>query len=159
MLYIYNLIFIMRLWSIHPKYLDSIWLIACWREWLLALNVLKWNTVWYRNHPQLNRFKSSKDPILAINAYLTQIFLEAERRWFKFNSNKINISYLNSIISVTTWQLEYEMIHLRSKLKIRNPGMYENIKWLTKIENNSIFQVIDWWIESFEKTSNMIWQI
>jgi hypothetical protein len=26
----------MRLWSIHPKYLDSKGLVACWREGLLA---------------------------------------------------------------------------------------------------------------------------
>ena len=60
----------MRLWSIHPKYLDSQGLIAIWREGLLAQSVLlkgeyteRW--VWgklkkikraYYNHPQLYRF-------------------------------------------------------------------------------------------------------
>jgi hypothetical protein len=31
----------MRIWSLHPKYLDSKGLVALWRESLLAKNVLR----------------------------------------------------------------------------------------------------------------------
>ncbi len=31
----------MRLWSLHPKYLDAQGLVALWREGLLALKVLQ----------------------------------------------------------------------------------------------------------------------
>lgn len=34
----------MRLWSIHPKYLDAKGLVALWREALLAQKVLKGET-------------------------------------------------------------------------------------------------------------------
>ena len=30
----------MRLWSLHPRYLDARGLVACWRETLLAQKVL-----------------------------------------------------------------------------------------------------------------------
>ena len=41
----------MRLWSIHPKYLDRIRLVALWREGLLAKRVLEGRTKGYRSHP------------------------------------------------------------------------------------------------------------
>ena len=47
----------MRLWTIHPKYLDVKGLVALWREGLLAQKVLSGKTKGYRNHPQLIRFK------------------------------------------------------------------------------------------------------
>jgi len=40
----------MRLWSLHPKYLDSKGLVALWREGLLAKKVLEGRTKGYRNH-------------------------------------------------------------------------------------------------------------
>ena len=66
----------MRIWSIHPKYLDSKGLVALWREALLAKNVLEGKTKGYRNHPQLERFKLVDKPQEAINQYLASIFEE-----------------------------------------------------------------------------------
>jgi len=53
----------MRIWSLHPKYLDSKGLVALWREALLAKHVLEGKTVRYNNHPQLNRFKQAHSPV------------------------------------------------------------------------------------------------
>ena len=44
----------MRLWSLHPKYLDKLGLLGLWRESLLAQKVLLGKTKGYKNHPQLN---------------------------------------------------------------------------------------------------------
>jgi hypothetical protein len=41
----------MRLWSIHPRYLDPQGLVALWREALLARAVLRGQTRGYRHHP------------------------------------------------------------------------------------------------------------
>jgi hypothetical protein len=56
----------MRLWSIHPKYLDAKGLVALWRETLLAKHVLEGKTKGYKNHPQLNRFKRSKNLLILL---------------------------------------------------------------------------------------------
>jgi hypothetical protein len=56
----------MRLWSVHPGYLDTKGLLALWREGLLAKNVLEGKTKGYRNHPQLQRFKATPNPVSAI---------------------------------------------------------------------------------------------
>jgi len=41
----------MRLWTLHPKYLDTKGLLAVWREALLAQKAIKGATKAYRNHP------------------------------------------------------------------------------------------------------------
>jgi hypothetical protein len=50
----------MRLWSLHPRYLDAKGLVALWREGLLAQKVLAGLTKGYRHHPQLTRFYMRK---------------------------------------------------------------------------------------------------
>ena len=70
----------MRLWSIHPKYLDSKGLVALWREGLLAQNVLLGNTKGYKNHPQLIRFKKTNNQSAAIASYLRSVADEADSR-------------------------------------------------------------------------------
>ena len=51
----------MRIWSLHPRYLDAKGLVAVWRETLLAKHVLEGKTKGYKNHPQLNRFREVKN--------------------------------------------------------------------------------------------------
>ena len=58
----------MRLWSLHPSYLDATGLVALWREGLLARKVLQGRTRGYRHHAQLIRFRSRKNPEAAIEA-------------------------------------------------------------------------------------------
>ncbi|HWI36353.1 MAG TPA: pyrimidine dimer DNA glycosylase/endonuclease V [Burkholderiales bacterium] len=41
----------MRLWSLHPRYLDPQGLVALWREALLVRAVLQGKTRGYRRHP------------------------------------------------------------------------------------------------------------
>ena len=83
----------MRIWSIHPKYLDSKGLVALWRETLLAKNVLENKTKGYKNHPQLNRFRESKKAIDCIDQYLWEVYKESEIRNYSFNKNKISQNF------------------------------------------------------------------
>jgi hypothetical protein len=59
-----------RLWTLHPRYLDTRGLVALWREALLARAVLRGRTRGYRHHPQLTRFRRQADPVACVNAYL-----------------------------------------------------------------------------------------
>src|SRR5690606_10288867 len=79
----------MRLWSIHPKYLDAKGLVALWREALLARAVLRGRTRGYRHHPQLDRFRSHASPRSAINAYLAAVHAEASARGYAFDRAKV----------------------------------------------------------------------
>ncbi|MEM3395896.1 MAG: pyrimidine dimer DNA glycosylase/endonuclease V [Thermoplasmata archaeon] len=144
----------MRLWSIHPKYLDRIGLLAVWREGLLAKKVLEGKTRGYRQHPQLIRFKNHKNPILAINAYLLEIYKEAKRREYNFDEHKIKTANMDEKIPVTSGQIAFELEHLLKKLIVRDTEKYGKIKRIKKeeIEVNSVFFVVPGEIEFWEKT-------
>ncbi|HNX99076.1 MAG TPA: pyrimidine dimer DNA glycosylase/endonuclease V, partial [Candidatus Aminicenantes bacterium] len=73
----------MRLWSIHPRYLDGRGLVALWREALLARKVLTGRTRGYRHHPQLARFRATADPLGTIDRYLAGVLAEADRRGYR----------------------------------------------------------------------------
>lgn len=115
----------MRLWSLHPSYLDAKGLVALWREGLLAKTVLIGQTKGYKNHPQLERFKSHPLPQTAINAYLWGVLDEADHRGYNFNRTKLNPKLACAKISVSDTQIAYEFEHLQAKLKSRDPERYE----------------------------------
>jgi hypothetical protein len=74
----------MRLWALHPKYLDRLGLLALWREGLLAQAVIKGNIKGYRNHPQLVRFKIHPNPLGALGYYLYVVHTGAKTRGIQF---------------------------------------------------------------------------
>jgi hypothetical protein len=122
----------LRLWSLHPKYLDSKGLVALWRETLLAKNVLEGNTRGYKNHPQLTRFRNSPNPGEAVNLYLSGIYDEACSRTYNFDSSKFTPSTSRLFIAVTQGQIYYESTHLLTKLKERDAVKFKEL-------NNQIF--------------------
>ena len=92
----------MRLWTIHPQYLDPQGLVALWREALLARAVLREQTRGYRHHPQLERFRAHAFPRSAINTYLAAIHSEAAARGYAFDKRKIGpLSPVHSISTTT----------------------------------------------------------
>ena len=113
----------MRLWSLHPKYLDPQGLVALWREALLAKAVLRGETRGYTHHPQLERFKAHSHPRLAINAYLAVVHDEATRRGYAFDRSKLGPVRAIRPVPVSTGQLAHEWLHLQQKLAARNPSL------------------------------------
>lgn len=109
----------MRLWSLHPQYLDRQGLLACWREALLAQKVLEGGTKGYKNHPQLERFKQFKNSLDYIGAYLLPIWFEANSRGYNFESAKILRHNVLSL-PVTQGQVNFEFGHLQNKLWLRD---------------------------------------
>jgi hypothetical protein len=79
----------MRLWTLHPSYLDVKGLCGLWREALLAQKVLRGETIGYRSHPQLVRFKEHPHPLDAISNYLQSVYEEGVSRGYRFNPEKI----------------------------------------------------------------------
>ena len=140
----------MRIWSIHPKYLDSKGLVALWRETLLAKHVLEGKTKGYLNHPQLNRFKASIEPLDAINQYLKAVYNEALKRHYKFDSSKFKESKKQLSLTVTKKQVEFEFKHLLLKLSNRDKKIYNELKSCITIEPHPIFKIISGPIEPWE---------
>jgi hypothetical protein len=140
----------MRLWSIHPKYLDSQGLLALWREALLARAVLRGQTRGYRHHPQLHRFQSHASPRSAISAYLGAI-AEAATRGYAFDRTKVGHMRLVTPILVTRGQVAYEWEHLLAKLAARSPAHYRQWRTLRTPECHPLLRCRSGGIEPWER--------
>lgn len=115
----------MRLWSLHPSYLDAKGLVACWRETLLAQKVLAGGTQGYTEHPQLVRFKEQAQPLVAMGRYLQGIWDEACARGYNFDKKKILHPPIDKCavqMTVASGQVDFERAHLLGKLQVRDPG-------------------------------------
>ena|SRR5579872_5332432 len=117
----------MRLWSLHPSLLDSKGLVALWREGLLAQKVLLGQTTGYRFHPQLQRFRETRNPVAAIGTYLWAVVDEATARGYRFDSTKIARQKRALSMPVTRGQLDFERRHLARKLKLRDPARLKKL--------------------------------
>ena len=140
----------MRLWSLHPRYLDAKGLVALWREGLLAQKVLAGATRGYRHHPQLSRFRDQADAQGAIAAYLREVQREAVRRGYQFNAAKIGRCAEGVCMPVTRGQMDYELAHLRAKLALRDPAALQHIAETNAPEPHPLFSVVAGDIEPWE---------
>ncbi len=146
----------MRLWSIHPQYLDTKGIVALWRETLLAQKVLLGKTKGYKNHPQLERFKKHGSPLLAIGCYLATIHNEALKRGFKFKKKKILFQDGEcASLKVTHGQLHHEFNHLKEKLKLRSPENHGKLIRVKKITVHPFFRVVQGERETWEKVKRV----
>ena len=141
----------MRLWSLHPKYLDRQGLLAVWREALLAQKVLQGATKGYRHHPQLIRFRNSPDPLSAVATYLSAIADEADRRGYTFDRSKIGSGYIDNKLPVTLGQVRFEWKHLKIKLQRRDPVRCARFTGLDMPEAHPLFEVVEGEVETWEK--------
>lgn len=134
----------MRLWTLHPSYLDGKGLVALWREGLLAQAVLAGQTAGYTRHPQLTRFREAEAVMAAIGSYLQGVAAEAGRRGYRFDTRKIIQPEESESLLATTGQLAYEWRHLREKLRLRAPAWLATLGPLTEseVEPHPLFQLV-----------------
>ena len=111
----------MRLWVLHPRYLDAKGLVALWREGLLAQAVLKDETRGYRHHPQLLRFRNQSEPVAFIAEYLRAVHAESIERGYRFDAARITPASTSGRITIPRGQVDFEWRHLLEKLKARSP--------------------------------------
>jgi len=141
----------MRLWTVHPKYLDARGLVAVWREALLAQKVLAGSTHGYTRHPQLTRFRAAPKPVAAVAAFLFGVAAEAERRGYSFSSSKISQPIARGQIIETDGQLIYEWRHLKRKLKLRSPHVYLQHRAVRVPEAHPLFRIVPGHVQAWEK--------
>jgi len=141
----------LRLWSVHPQYLDRAGLVALWREALLAQAVLRGRTRGYRHHPQLERFGEHPSPRRAIAEYLRTVLEEADARGYRFDRTKVGPAVKVSRVAVTAGQLDYELALLKDKTKRRAPHWYRRIAGVTTPTPNPVFRRVPGGIAGWER--------
>jgi hypothetical protein len=144
----------MRLWTLHPKYLDAKGLSAVWREALLAQKVLQGKTRGYKNHPQLIRFQKRRNAIPAIGRYLLEIHKEGARRGYAFDRRKIVSTRSVQPIPTARGQLIFERDHLLAKLAIRDRKKYRELRREKRLVPHPMFIIIPGGIEGWEKNTS-----
>lgn len=141
----------MRIWSLHPRHLDRMGLVACWRETLLAQAVLAGRTTGYRHHPQLERFRECADPLSAVGSYLSALQREATSRGYRFDAGRIDApGDLTGLIEVTDGQLDYEREHLLAKLRERSPQDAQRLE-AKGLEAHPLLRVVSGPVASWER--------
>ena len=142
----------MRLWTLHPRYLDPKGLVAAWREALLAQKVISGATKGYRHHPQLARFQEQTDPLAAIATFLVGLADEAQSRGYQFDACKISRRRFSGHIAETSGQLLYEWKHLKAKLRVRAPLFASRLRSINMPEPHPLFGVIPGDVRDWERT-------
>jgi len=140
----------MRIWTLHPRFLDGRGLVALWREGLLAQAVLRGATRGYRRHPQLLRFRDQASPLGSIASYLRAVHAEAAVRGYAFAGQKISRARDDRKIRATRGQLEYEWRHLRRKLAQRDPAWLARVRALSP-QPHPLFRVVAGPTEAWER--------
>lgn len=141
----------MRLWTLHPRYLDARGLVALWREGLLAKAVLSGRTRGYRHHPQLERFKARRDPVASINAYLAGVLEESRRRGYRFDASKVGGRRARTPFAETRGQLDHEWRHLMRKLRARAPAQYRVSNLVKKPAAHPLFRIVAGPVRGWER--------
>jgi hypothetical protein len=140
-----------RLWTLHPRYLDAQGLVALWREGLLARAVLRGKTRGYRRHPQLERFRAHARPRAAINTYLWGVAAEAAARGYSFDTRKLGPRRRGLRLTATAGQLRHEWRHLLRKLARRSPRVRERWRREKAPVAHPLFRVVRGGIEPWER--------
>jgi Pyrimidine dimer DNA glycosylase len=141
----------MRLWTVHPKYLDARGLVALWREALLARAVLRGKTRGYRHHPQLTRFREQARPVESLNRYLAVVYAEAHSRGYAFDRRKLGRAGADLRIVETRGQLAAEWVHLMCKLQQRAPERYEQLVTIGHPAAHPLFRLVPGRVRAWER--------
>lgn len=132
----------MRLWTVHPKYLDSRGLCGLWREALLAQAVLHDRTRGYKHHPQLRRFREHPDPKGAIGSYLEGLHAESLERGYAFDHSRI-LGHSGAVrLEETTGRLLWEWEHLKAKLRMRAPDVHDSLAAVPTPDPHPMFDIV-----------------
>jgi hypothetical protein len=144
----------MRIWTVHPRYLDAKGLVALWREGLLVQKVLAGKTRGYTRHPQLTRFRSHDHPLEAIGAYLTHVADEADRRGYDFDRTRILQRRTGARLTETRGQLLFEWAHLQSKLRARAADLCRKFSDVDCPKPHPLFRIVRGGVREWERAAH-----
>jgi hypothetical protein len=146
----------MRLWSLHPRYLDPAGLVAVWREGLLARAVLRGATRGYRHHPQLERFRASGRPVACVDTYLAAVWEEAMRRGYRFDRRKLGRGRVRRRVPVSAGQVAFEWAHLLAKVRRRRPDLHRALVAVAAPRVHPLFRVVPGPVAEWERRGGAV---
>lgn len=151
----------MRLWSLHPKYLDDQTLYQTWKYGMIAMRAMTGKLAAYEQrfatHGQLERFKEQPDPVQALCDYMHALIDESERRGWKyprfFQRSSLPKSPNGTTMTVTAGQMECE-VWLYSDILSKRRGSIQDFVYFFGIEQHHphpIFELVRGPVGSWER--------
>lgn len=131
----------MKLWLIHPKYLDQKSLKKCWQDTLAAIVLLGRSKEDQQNYPQLKRFLSHKTAEIQLHAYLYFLLQEALKRDLKYDSSKVNVGFFlkSEKMIATKSELKSERQEFL-KIKDLDTKRYNRLKNIISFDPHPLFR-------------------
>jgi hypothetical protein len=137
----------MKLWVIDLKYLSNDRLKKLWYDGVVAMEVFDdldkvcyvegYNPKHkYLNHPDLERFKKSKNPVIMIRSYLSGVLMEINKRGIDFEGNFKQLDFFHF------WRhfdLFYDFVksdYEDNKVKVSNNEVIKDFNQLKEIYKN-----------------------
>lgn len=119
----------MRLWTLSPTYLDTKGLNAQWLEAYILKNKIKAGEKWM-NYPGMKHLILSSNPVRDLDIYMTHLYSSALMRGYHYNDELFEFhEWIPPKIKVPREDIKKEFDLLMSRLKIRSPERYEQIKF------------------------------
>ena len=140
----------MRLWSLHPRYLDPQGWSRC-GETLLARKVLRGETRGYRHHPQLQRFREARDPQSAIDAYLPRSTPRRRRAATRSTRTSSMPTRARKDPGRARATRRARMGHLIAQARVAQPGAHVRWRELQRPRTHPSFRVVAGGVADWER--------
>lgn len=130
----------MRIWSIHPKYLDEQSLKECWNDGIVLLN----NISKEKRSSYSKICKTYQVPVVQITTYLYFILQESLVRDYKLDSSKLTFGLLafSEKVEARKGEITVEFSSLMENMKDVNFNKYRRLSSLKKIELHPLFKIV-----------------
>lgn len=153
----------MRLWSLHPSYLDKQALQVCWADALQALEYYKQERAYMKGitndlspyfYPCLDRFRMTGSPIAHITNYLHGLCDESERRNTPFGRAKLPEFTPGLRLKVTDGQIAREEKLLLLQLNRRKQTqLWMDLFVAEYVQPHPLFEIVSGPVEPWETSS------
>jgi len=118
-----------RLWTIHPRYLDDEALREAWRDGLNLRRALKIGSKAAEPCPDAAPWiAESRQPVRALDLYLHAIHGEARRRGRSFDASKLGPVDTKTKIPIPSSWVSADWRDLRAIVAKRSPGFFPRIE-------------------------------
>lgn len=115
----------MRIWTLHPRYLDDATLREAWRDGLAARRRLVAGSKGRPTDPLIHAIAACKHPVRVIDAYLSHLHQEAQRRGKAFDRSRIDGARAGAGFAVDSERVRDDWDQLMARMAEREPARHE----------------------------------
>jgi len=121
-----------RLWTLHPRYLDDSTLREAWRDGLTARRRLAAGPDLNTSDPVLLELAATRKPLATVDRYLRSLFEEARRRGKAFDLSRLGTATDAQSIPISSERVRQDWAELMGVIERRDPDRHARLKNLQR---------------------------